>query len=115
MVKNGITAPKETNSETALATIKTNNIHNCLRRFDDRYSKICNNTGVCVVTTGPATTNALTGLLSAWQDSVPVIFISGQTRKEQTSYGKKVRQRGSQECNILDAKNEYYFRKGKNI
>ena len=65
-------------------------------------SKICNNTGVCVVTTGPATTNALTGLLSAWQDSIPVIFISGQTRKEQTSYGKKVRQRGSQECNILD-------------
>ena len=65
-------------------------------------AKISNNVGVCVVTTGPATTNALTGLLSAWQDSTPVIFISGQTRKEQTSYGKKVRQRGSQECNILD-------------
>ena len=65
-------------------------------------SKIKNNIGVCIVTTGPATTNALTGLLSAWQDSIPVLFISGQTRKEQTSYGKNVRQRGSQECNILD-------------
>ena len=30
-------------------------------------AKICNNVGVCIVTTGPATTNALTGLLSAWQ------------------------------------------------
>lgn len=65
-------------------------------------AKINKTIGVCVVTTGPATTNALTGLLSAWQDSVPVLFISGQTRKEQTSYGKKVRQRGSQECNIID-------------
>lgn len=65
-------------------------------------AKISKNVGVCIVTTGPATTNALTGLLSAWQDSIPVIFISGQTRKEQTSYGKNVRQRGSQECNILD-------------
>ena len=52
-------------------------------------SKINQNISVCVVTTGPATTNALTGLLSAWQDSIPVLFISGQTEKEQTSYGKK--------------------------
>lgn len=65
-------------------------------------AKINKTLGVCVVTTGPATTNAITGLLSAWQDSVPVLFISGQTRKEQTSYGKEVRQRGSQECNIID-------------
>ncbi len=65
-------------------------------------SKVNNTLGVCVVTTGPATTNSLTGLLSAWQDSIPILFISGQTRKEQTSYGKKVRQRGSQECNIID-------------
>ncbi len=58
--------------------------------------------GVCIVTTGPAATNAITGLLAAWQDSVPVIFISGQTRAEQTSYQLNVRQRGSQECNIID-------------
>mgnify|MGYP001363979645 CR=1 FL=1 len=65
-------------------------------------AKISNNVGICVVTTGPASANAITGLLSAWQDSIPIIFLSGQTRKEQTSYGMKVRQRGSQECNILD-------------
>ena len=66
------------------------------------YSKRNNGIGVCVVTTGPATTNAMTGLLAAWQDSTAVIYISGQTRKEQTSYGKGLRQVGSQECNILD-------------
>ena len=65
-------------------------------------AKAYNSIGVCVVTTGPAASNALTGLLAAWQDSVPVIFISGQTRLEQTTYNLKVRQRGSQECNILD-------------
>ena len=58
--------------------------------------------GCCVVTTGPAASNAMTGLLSAWQDSTPVLYISGQTRKQLTSYGRSVRQVGSQETNILD-------------
>ncbi|WP_320675739.1 thiamine pyrophosphate-binding protein [Prochlorococcus sp. MIT 1300] len=65
-------------------------------------AKITSGLGACFVTTGPATTNAMTGLLAAWQDSTPVIFISGQTRLAQTSYGLGVRQRGSQECNVLD-------------
>jgi acetolactate synthase-1/2/3 large subunit len=65
-------------------------------------AKIKNTLGCSIVTTGPASTNAITGLLAAWQDSVPVIFISGQTRVEHTSYGKSVRQVGSQEFNILD-------------
>ena len=57
---------------------------------------------VCVVTTGPAGTNALTGLLAAWQDSIPTVFISGQTRSSQMSYGTNVRQVGSQEFPIID-------------
>ncbi len=65
-------------------------------------AKSNNDLGCAVVTTGPGTTNALTGLLSAWQDSVPVIFISGQARSEHTSYNKKVRQVGTQEVNICD-------------
>jgi acetolactate synthase-1/2/3 large subunit len=32
--------------------------------------------GACVVTTGPGGTNTLTGVLGAWLDSVPIIFIS---------------------------------------
>ena len=37
-------------------------------------AKTKNQTGCAVVTTGPGTTNAITGLLAAWQDSVPVLF-----------------------------------------
>lgn len=65
-------------------------------------SKITGKLGCVVVTTGPACTNAMTGLLSAWQDSVPVIFISGQARSSHMSYNKKVRQVGTQEVNICD-------------
>ena len=65
-------------------------------------AKIENNIGCVVVTTGPACTNVITGLLAAWQDSVPTIFISGQARSNHTSYGKKVRQVGTQEVNICD-------------
>ena len=65
-------------------------------------AKVCQEIGCAVVTTGPGSTNALTGLLAAWQDSIPVIFISGQARSSHTSYGKKVRQVGTQEVNICD-------------
>lgn len=65
-------------------------------------AKITNNIGCAVVTTGPGCTNALTGLLAAWQDSVPCIFISGQARSNHVSYGLKVRQVGTQEVNICD-------------
>jgi acetolactate synthase I/II/III large subunit len=58
--------------------------------------------GCVVVTTGPGSTNAITGLLAAWQDSVPCIFISGQARSNHVSYNKKVRQVGTQEVNICD-------------
>jgi acetolactate synthase-1/2/3 large subunit len=66
------------------------------------YSKATRNLGCVVVTTGPGSTNAITGLLSAWQDSIPCIFISGQARSNHVSYGKKVRQVGTQEVNICD-------------
>ena len=58
--------------------------------------------GVLVVTTGPAGTNSLTGILGAWQDSIPLIVISGQARSYQLSYGRKIRQYGSQEAPIID-------------
>lgn len=54
------------------------------------------------VSTGPAGTNAITGLLGAYQDSLPVLFVSGQTRTDEMSYGRGVRQIGSQEAPILD-------------
>lgn len=38
--------------------------------------------GVCLVTSGPGVTNAMTACLAAWTDSVPVLFISGQARTD---------------------------------
>lgn len=56
--------------------------------------------GVCVVTTGPGATNAITPCLGAWQDSIPMMFISGQ--QGMNSYGSNRRQSSSQEAPILD-------------
>mgnify|MGYP001488552712 CR=1 FL=1 len=66
------------------------------------YAKATDNIGCAVVTTGPGCTNAITGLMGAWQDSVPCLFLSGQVRSNHTSYGKPVRQVGTQEVNIID-------------
>ena len=59
--------------------------------------------GCGYVTTGCGGTNALTGVLNAWQDNTPCIFISGQCkRKETLSYiGLPIRQVGVQEADIV--------------
>ena len=41
------------------------------------YSLYSENMGACLVTTGCAGTNTITGVLHAYQDSIPCIFISG--------------------------------------
>ena len=69
----------------------------------EAYSKFKNNLGVVLVTSGPGGTNAITGLLGAFQDSVPCIFISGQSKRNQTVYNSnlRLRQFGVQEVNII--------------
>jgi acetolactate synthase-1/2/3 large subunit len=59
--------------------------------------------GCSYVSTGCGGTNALTGLLHAWQDSTPCIFISGQSKRKQTIYHSKLRLRqfGVQEADII--------------
>tara|TARA_A100001391_G_scaffold133977_2_gene92941 strand:+ start:487 stop:2280 length:1794 start_codon:yes stop_codon:yes gene_type:complete len=68
------------------------------------YAKYTNGFGVAMVTTGCGSTNAITGLLEAWQDNVKCIFFSGQVNKSQTTYGSflPLRQLGVQEANIVD-------------
>lgn len=61
-----------------------------------------NGFGVCVVTTGPGGTNALTGIVGAWLDSIPMICISGQVKNELMKKDKNLRQLGVQELNIVD-------------
>jgi acetolactate synthase-1/2/3 large subunit len=66
------------------------------------YSK-SHGIGVCVTTTGCGATNAITGLLDAWQDSQPVLFISGQVKKKETTFfsGLPLRSFGVQELDII--------------
>jgi len=67
------------------------------------YAKYRNSFGVAMVTTGCGGTNALTGLLDAWQDNVSCIFISGQVKRKETSAhcAAKLRQFGVQEADIV--------------
>lgn len=65
------------------------------------YARVRNDLGAAIVTTGPGGTNAITGVTAAWQDSIPCIFVSGQSRKEHTTHGKQLRQLGSQELDIV--------------
>ncbi|MFW5774952.1 MAG: biosynthetic-type acetolactate synthase large subunit [Chitinivibrionales bacterium] len=44
----------------------------------DGYARASNRTGVALVTSGPGATNAITGLLTAHMDSVPMVVICGQ-------------------------------------
>jgi acetolactate synthase-1/2/3 large subunit len=65
------------------------------------YARIANGLGAAMVTTGPGGTNAITGLASAWLDSIPCLFISGQVRIGLTGKGSNVRQVGPQHLNIV--------------
>lgn len=67
------------------------------------YSKYTNKTGVAYVTTGCGGTNAITGVLDAWQDSTQCLFISGQVKKKETCYNTDLplRQFGVQEADIV--------------
>ena len=66
------------------------------------YSEYTNNFGACLVTTGCAGTNTLTGVLHAWQDSIPMIIVSGQQSYARTikASGLPLRQVGVQEADI---------------
>ncbi|CAM3722402.1 acetolactate synthase 3 catalytic subunit [Bordetella sputigena] len=44
----------------------------------DAYSRSSNKVGVCIVTSGPGVTNAVTGIATAYMDSIPLVIISGQ-------------------------------------
>jgi acetolactate synthase-1/2/3 large subunit len=67
------------------------------------YAQYSGKVGACLVSTGCASTNAITGVLSAWQDNIPCIFISGQNVLNETSNftGLKIRTFGQQEADII--------------
>ncbi|WP_272897089.1 acetolactate synthase 3 catalytic subunit [Bordetella trematum] len=44
----------------------------------DAYSRSSQKVGVCLVTSGPGVTNAVTGIATAYMDSIPMVILSGQ-------------------------------------
>ena len=44
----------------------------------DGYARASGKVGVCLVTSGPGATNTVTGIASAYMDSIPVVVITGQ-------------------------------------
>ncbi len=71
----------------------------------ESYARINNKLAACVVTTGPGGTNAITGVVGGWLDSIPMIIISGQVRYDTTarSTGLGIRALGDQEFDITKA------------
>lgn len=72
----------------------------------ESYAKVTNHLGVCMVTTGPGGTNAVTGVAGAWLDSTPTLFISGQVKRpdrmfDPTGQPLGMRQLGVQEVDIV--------------
>ena len=67
------------------------------------YSRARNGLGVCLVTSGPGGTNAVSPCGAAWLDGIPMLFISGQAFFKHTiTYHPGLRQMGVQEINIVD-------------
>jgi acetolactate synthase-1/2/3 large subunit len=70
----------------------------------EAYAKFTNELGVALVTSGPGATNTITGVAGAYLDSVPCLFISGQSKRMQTvqnSHIQNLRQFGVQEIDII--------------
>lgn len=71
----------------------------------ESYARIHNKIALLCVTTGPGGTNALTGVVGGWLDSIPMLIISGQVRYDTTarSTGLGIRAMGDQEFDICKA------------
>jgi acetolactate synthase I/II/III large subunit len=70
----------------------------------EAHARIAGLPGVVCVTTGPGGINALNGVFGAWTDSIPMIVVSGQVKREMCapSYaGLGMRQLGDQEADII--------------
>lgn len=65
------------------------------------YARTSGKFGVCLTTSGPGATNALTGLAGAWFESTPVLFISGQVKRADLKKDSGLRQLGTQELDIV--------------
>ena len=67
----------------------------------DGYARVSGGLGACVGTSGPGATNLITGVASAYADSIPIVVLTGQVATK--SFGKGAMQEASAEClDIVD-------------
>ena len=69
----------------AVDAVKHSDIHYTLVRTEQNaghmasgYARISGKPGVCMVTSGPGATNLITGIATAYMDSIPMVAITGQ-------------------------------------
>ena len=78
----------------------------------EAYARIHNRIAALCVTTGPGGTNAITGVVGGWLDSIPMLVLSGQVRYDTTARwsGVGIRAMGDQEfdiCKAIDCMTKY--------
>ena len=70
------------------------------------YTRMTGKLAAVCVTSGPGGTNAITGVMGGWLDSIPMFVISGQVKRETTIWAcpdLNLRQLGDQEFNVIDS------------
>lgn len=69
------------------------------------YARLTGKVALVCVTSGPGGTNAITGVVGGWQDSIPMFVVSGQVKRPTTTWATDVplRQLGDQEFQIVDS------------
>lgn len=66
----------------------------------DAYARESGKLGVCLATSGPGATNLLTGLVGAYQDSSPVLYLTGQCKRKETIRWRGIK--GLRQCGFLE-------------
>ncbi|MCR5792851.1 MAG: thiamine pyrophosphate-binding protein [Lachnospiraceae bacterium] len=70
------------------------------------YTRMTGKLAAVCVTSGPGGTNAITGVMGGWLDSIPMFVVSGQVKRETTIWAAQdlnLRQLGDQEFNVIDS------------
>ncbi|MBU3112286.1 thiamine pyrophosphate-binding protein [Clostridium lacusfryxellense] len=65
------------------------------------YARVSGKIGVCTATSGPGATNLITGIGSAYFDSIPCLYITGQVNTYEYKRSNGIRQEGFQETDIV--------------
>lgn len=70
------------------------------------YTRMTGKLAAVCVTSGPGGTNAITGVMGGWLDSIPMFIVSGQVKRETTTWSCSeigLRQLGDQEFDIVNS------------